>query len=360
MSKSKHEKVKVVILVGDGGTAATKLETNGKASYQGFSYDVYKEIKHMYNKKYTFEETFWEDFGGYSNVVKAVNSGKYDIAIGSFFYTKERSKLINYTVPHSLDSITILQKKEKLSFFNNFIFLLKNAWRLILVLIVIGVIFGITIFVTDPKRLLTSSDYIQEKSHLFFHRTILTGISTILGEMGLITENSSLTIISIVTVIIIMLIAFIFSNFIQAEIINLLIKKPKSTITKQNIRNKYLMGYKGYASVTKIKRLGPEIEEVEGLTLKKFLQRFLDDTDNKYDGMIIGFNNIYNFIKENDDLIPGTGFGNEICGFVVHKNKEELLTDFNEAILELRANTKLTQICNTYYDGFDKPVCSLN
>ena len=55
-----------------------------------------------------------------------------------------------------------------------------------------------------------------------------------------------------------MFIAFIFSNFLQAEIVSLLLQKPKTSLTRKNIGSKKLIGIAGFASSVKMAKLNWE------------------------------------------------------------------------------------------------------
>lgn len=352
------ERIKVVIMVGDG-TSAEKIMYNGKATYSGFGHDVWQNLKKSLQNKYTFEEFYLSDFASFNSVVDDVESGKYDLAIDSFYFTEGRAQKVNFSIPHSLDSIVVLQREEKKSYLKNFIFILKNAWKLVLILLGLGFIFGIILFATDKKRLFNSSSYVQENKHLFFNRTLLTGLSTMLGQTGLLSESASLTLFSVLSVTIIMFIAFILSNFIQAEIISLLLKKPKTSLTKKNVGSKRLMGINGFASTTKLLKLNPNIDSKNYRgSIRDHVDEFKRNGD-KYDGFVLGYNISYETIKDDDEIIPVLGFGNELAGFVVSKTKEVFLKDLNNSILTLRGSSKLEKICNMYFGEMDRPVCSL-
>lgn len=351
------ERIKVVILVGDGNSAK-KIMYNGEPSYSGFGHDVWQNIKKKLEERYKFQEFYFENYKSFSGVVDLVASGKYDIAIDSFYFTQKRAEKVNYTIPHSLDSITVLQRRGELSHSKNFLFVLKKAWKLVVILLALGLLFGFVLFATDKKRFQVSSSYLQERPNLFLNRTILTGLSSMLGQTGLLSESSSLTIVSLVTVVVIMFIAFIFSNFLQAEIVSLLLQKPKTSLTRKNIGSKKLIGIAGFASSIKMAKLNPNITVVpyQG-TISKHVEEF--KRDKKYDGLVLGYNNSFQTVKDDDEIIPVLGFGNELAGFVVNKNKEVFLKDVNNEILKLRGSSKLTQICNTYFSDIDRPVCSL-
>ena len=156
-----------------------------------------------------------------------------------------------------------------------------------------------------------------------------------------------------------MLIAFIFSNFIQAEIINLLIKKPSGDIDRNNINSKKLIGIKGYASVEKIKFGGADIDEIEKISVLDMIKKFKNNP--KYDGLVIGNNTSFKFVKDDDDIIIVDGFGTELAAYVVNKRRNNFLVDLNQQILNMRSNTRLEQLCTYYYGEIDENlICSLN
>ena len=108
--KTSNEKIKpmlrVVIPVGTG----TLKQTDG--TYSGVVYDLWKKIRKTLENEYDFEETF-PLRTSYTAMTKDIRDGKWDLGIGTWFFTKERAEAINYTYPIILmkDSILYVPKE---------------------------------------------------------------------------------------------------------------------------------------------------------------------------------------------------------------------------------------------------------
>ena len=82
--------IKVFIIIGSSLTTTNKtIDIEGNALYSGFTWDIWKKIEESLKDKYNFEVSFSpEKSSNYNIYVNDIATGKYDIAIGSFFNTK--------------------------------------------------------------------------------------------------------------------------------------------------------------------------------------------------------------------------------------------------------------------------------
>ena len=95
--------------------------------------------------------------------------------------------------------------------------LARVIWKtseMMIFLIVVGIIVGLLLVIIDPKRAKQLSS-IRGNKNLFLIRSLLTGIATMFGEMGYLSENSSLRISGVLFVITIMAFSFVLIMFIQ-------------------------------------------------------------------------------------------------------------------------------------------------
>lgn len=360
MNNLKKEEIKVFVILGpvDSIVTTTRIKSEkGGYIYNGFGWEIFQNIKKQLEDKYEFIVTFSDlEDNNYDKMIREVNENKYDIVIGEFFTNKYREKLINFTSPISIDSIGVLHIKK-----NNplYIFykIFKKVFYKIIFLIFIGLVFGSLLYFIEKGRDYNSKR-LQNSKKLRFVRSIITGISTMFGEMGYLSERSSLTIRGVILITIMMSTAFLFIMYIQGAVTSAVIKQESDSINKSD-PNKTLLGFKGYSSVSKIKRYGFNIIEVENLDVDEFVKEYLNNTD-KYDGAVISYCAAHEYLKKKN-LTISLNFGNEPVSFPVNQNKKQFLEDVNKTISGLRDNLELNRICRSYYNNDDTNthVCSL-
>lgn len=356
------ENIKVYVMLGpetSGIVTSFKATHEGK-HYKGFLWDVMREIQELpqIKDKYDFEFTFSE-FGknNYNQSIKDVQSGKYDIGLGSYIHTTEREKMINYTSPLAIDAIAVFHYQQT-DIINTFKEVLINVSYLIAILIALGILSGLALFFINPNRV---SNTRAKSRKEFFFRSIMTGIATFFGEMGFLSENSTTNIKGIILVIVIMLVAFIYILFLQAEITSRIIKK-KSTkgLDKSDLDNKPILGHQGYAMAKKVESQGANMEYLEGKTNEEMFDIFKFDKD-KYNGIALSYCDGFPYIKIIPNLYATIDFGYEPVSIVINQEKTILLDDINKAILYLRSKGLLQKICVSYFGNIPNvPVCTLN
>lgn len=357
----KKDRIKVFIILDTNNTGITttmRKDYEGKPLYSGFTWEIWKQIESELKGKYDFLVTFSKDGeNNYNKFVQNVYDNKYDIVIGDFNHNSKREKLINFTTPVILDANTILYIKKE-NIWDNFKYVFSSNFKLIMYLLIIGCIFGILLYRYDPNRVRNLNiSFENHKKYLL--RSVLTGISSMLGEMGYLSENSSLSFIGIFIVITIMLIAYIFSLFFQANITKSLIQKKYNFFNKDNIQNSRLIGIKGNDSVKKIERYTNKVKVFENKSIKEMINILLENK-NKYDGLVLSYSEGVKYIKKNTNLTMSINFGFEPISFIVNQKKQSFLKDVNIVISRLRFTLKLQSICHTYFDNIDGlPICKL-
>ena len=363
MEEKSKEIIKVFIILGEKDSLTTTkkiISESGQVSYSGYCWEIFKKIKEKLKHKYIFKVLFSEEKqNSYSKFIKDMTEDKYDIIIGEYFITKKRKEIIDYSFPISINSIAILHFKKQ-SNFKKFVKVIQKVGLQFLFLLLLGIFFGILLHFIEKGREY-HSDRLKKSNKLRFLRSIVTGVSTMFGEMGYLSERSSLTIRGIILITIIMAIAFLSIMYIQGEITTVLINNEFENITKYNISSKRLLGYKGYSANKKLKRFGANIHEYykKGLTENDFLEYYIKNRNN-YDGVIFSYSQAFEFSRKRNDLNISFDFGNELISFPVNKNKKEFLQDINLLLLELRDSLELQKICQQNYGDIPfVPVCSL-
>ena len=360
--KEKKEDVDVLVVLGDenSGLTANKLKrvSDKGFEYRGFNYDFMMKIIEKLKDKYNFKIHFTGDRdNNYNSFVERVAKGTYDWCAGMFTHNAAREEVINYTTPILIDANAVVHLKDN-DPLGEFYYVILDVIKYIVALVVIGFIFGIILYFGDPKRNIHSSR-LKKSKILFFLRSIMTGISSMFGEMGYLSERSSLRVRGIIIAIIIFMIGFTLIMYIQAKMTQLLLKRQQTMYTTDNVKGKTFLGFKGYAVVDRIKRYGAKIKYVENISLKSLEEMYLANTD-KYDGFILSYVDAYPLLEKNPDLIASISFGNEPNGFVMSKEREQLNTDINVAILEMKGNQELYTLCKSYFSDIESiPVCTI-
>lgn len=361
-SNQTKERIRVYVMVGPetSGVVTTVKEISGEKHYKGFLWDVFKEVRSLpqIKDKYDFDFTFSESGKNfYGKLVDEVKDDKYDIVIGGYIHTIEREKLINYTSPIAIDSIAVFHY-QKSNTYETFKEIFISISLLVAILIALGFVSGLFLYFVNPKRISKTNS--KSKTDFFF-RSVMTGIATFFGEMGYLSENTTNNVKGIVLVVCIMLIAFIYILFLQAEITSRVIERKTSTgLDKESLSDKPILGHKGYAMAQKVQEHGGIIEYVEGKTNQDLFDMYKFNPE-KYNGIAMSYSDGYPYTKILSNLYATLEFGNEPVSLIVNQNKPIFLDDINRAILYIRSKGIVQNICFSYFGDIPHvPVCTLN
>jgi hypothetical protein len=355
------EVIKVFVITGPetSGIVTYEKEVNGKKIYSGVAWDIVEAIKKLPEfEKYRFEYTFSESgYNNYDETVDWVSTGKYDLGIATYVQNKMREHKVNYTVPIIIDAIAVYHYRDT-SVYNVFKDVLFQIGYLVLVLIILGIVTGVVLFLVDPNR--SKATNIKHRK-VFLIRSIMTGISTFFGEAGFLFENSTSSIKGLIVVSVVMLIAVIFLQLMQAEITSLLIdRRMGKGISPTDIKLKPVLGHKGYAHTTKWEENGGLVDRQEGKNNTDLIEMYMKDPD-KYLGVVLSYYDGFPFM----DLHPGitaSVFGNSPSCLIYNPNKVRFGEDLNKGILHIRATKDKQKICRSYFTSNDTnapPACTL-
>ena len=362
INQTKNNQTKVLIIIGDDGeTVHKRTNKSGEVSYYGFIWDIwqkiYTKLKDKYNFKLFYSDETKDGNTDYNGFCESVHKGIYDIVIGHFYYTHTRQLLIKYTNPITIDNICILHysKKSKLK---HFLEIFIGNFKLLGGLIVIGIVFGVILAYMDKNRL---SEY---KGNEYILRVIITSISSMFGEMGFLTENTSLSITGLIVVIIIMICSFTTLMYIQGLITTNIINIEKEYIKRDNIYTKKIVGFKGNAISEKVLYLNPlSIKEVEFKNSPNpyidIIEEYIHNLDT-YDGVLFSYAACIPYLKKYPKIIVSSLGIQEPTGFVVSKDKYKLIFDINIIIEELKENHFLHKSClSNFGKEVEETICSL-
>jgi ABC-type amino acid transport substrate-binding protein len=361
--KKKKKKINVFIILGtekNNLTVTRRKNSVGKYFYTGFLWQIWQNIKHSLQHKYDFQVLFSSfNNNNYQDFVEDVYNKKYDMVIGSFSHNSKREKMIDFVEPFVIDATSIIYEKKE-SIVSDFkTVIISSTGKFIIYLLAFGCIVGFILYYLDDQRYinLKKSIKINKKTHLL--RTIVTGISSMFGQTGYLSENVSLDIKNVIFVICILVSSFVLILFLQASITKILINKKTSVFNKNNIKNYQLIGWTGDDNVTKLNRYGANIKLFKNKTADEMIDIYLNNKD-KYDGFIIQYCAGYHYTVSNPKLVLSTMFGYEPQSFIISHNKKYLLEDVNIILNEMRFTLKLQTLCQSYFGDIEHvPVCKL-
>ena len=347
---SKKETIKVFVITGPetSGIVTHVKNINGKKDYSGMVWDIVEELKKLPNfEKYNFEYTFSEsNFKNYDQVVEWVSNGTYDLGLSTYAQNSRRETKINYTIPIKIDSYAVFHY-ENTSEYDKFKRVFYDIGYLLLILIVLGILAGLILFFVDPGRKKMKQ---IKKTKSFFLRSIMTGISSFLGETGELFGNATSSIKGLVSVVFVMLFSLIFIQFMQAEITSTLIEeKHAAGISSDDMILKPVLGHEGYSHTDRWEQNGGKVVRVKNKTNDDLLKIYKSDPD-KYLGVVLSYSDGYPFL----DLHPGitaSVFGNYLQSMIYNPNKKGFGEDLNEGLLYLRSTKKLKRICKLYFSS---------
>lgn len=314
---------------------------NPDNTYSGIIYDLWDKIKKELNIK--VKEILIED----PNIDKAIDemykSNKYDILIGSIAVREERIKKALFSRPILLDKLTV-GYKPKMNKFQRYLYIFsKVLLQPLLLLITLGILFGIVLHKFEPSRKKT--------------RSILTTISSMFGEMGYLSENSKLELPSMFLVTIILTISFYFMIYLQAATTDSYMKLSKEfQITKNNIIGKNLLTIEGYYVYDYFR----DVYEANTFTAKN-IDELLHKmkTEEKYDGFILGYESSKKIAREHGYILSEEQFGNNEDAFPIHKDLIKLKQRIDNVIVKLQDDDVIYNICKKYVDKDGLENCQL-
>jgi len=342
------------------GNIAYKTDiVDGVQMYEGLPIDIFHkimELEHM-KGKYTVEYTYSkEGDSNYSDVIKRINKGEYDIGIGVFNKSIEREQQVNFGASFVLDPNAIFHIEN-----NNMTTLIqlmiKSIGNILIVLILLGIVSGILIYFGNPGRMHRLK---LESKRKFFIYSIIAGMASMFGEMGMVADHATRSIKGLLIFFVTMLTAFIFVLIAQARMTSALVdEKIGSKLSKNNMPTSKILGLKGYIPTTSIEAYGGRIEYIKDGTIDDVITKYMQEPD-KYAGVAISYCDGFKYLDKYPTLFVSLGFGVETGGYPITHSNPELLENINRGVVTLENDGTLQNTCHFYYgDRENNPVCSL-
>ena len=348
------DKPTIRVLVNVTGLPNTYKETHSDntVTYNGLFYDVYEKIKQSLGDKYTFVETYDEEFS-VTQALNDIRDGKYDLGIHNFSTTAKRLADVDFTKSIIMERDVIVYKPKAGVNARTVVNLMIEVLLIpVAIIIFAGIIIGWLVHRFQNGR---NSDMSKK---LRLRRSIIATVSVFLAEAGMIAEESPLSVMSIFFTIIIMVIALAFNTYLTANVTNRVIDINASTrYTIDTIPAMHILSLKGQSIGDKFKRYGTRITEMP-TTVKKMMAKYLKNTD-KYDGVALETSVALVVAKKYDLQMTAANFGFGDAVFAVNKNKHGLLENVNREIQKMQVSMETERICKKYIDDEYSYLCVL-
>ena len=352
--------INVLVLVGSESEKFTKVhmkqDNDGQMVPDGYNWELFSKVREKLEKRYKFLVTYSDvSQSDYSKWVEQTASKKYDMVVGAFMKTAQRETAVNFSTPTILDATSILHKKED-DLLNDVRKIMVKAVHLIGYIIVVGIAMGVLLYFGDPQR---AGRYQNLKGKEFFLRSVITGIASVFGEMGFLSENTSLKSIpgAIITVVM-MIVSFLLIMFAQAKITQKMLEID-STYHPNNVRDKTFLLFRGDPVKEQFEKYNAKIKEVDSNTSEELVDYYVEH-QKEYDGCILPYADAYFFQRTRSGLTISSDFGYFTSHWIFNKTRTNLLEDVNATLLHLKEGGDLKTMCTSNMGGdWQVPICSL-
>lgn len=348
------DKPTIRVLVNVTGLPNTYKETHSDntVTYSGLFYDVYQKIKQSLGEKYTFVETYDEEFS-VTQALNDIRDGKYDLGIHNFSTTAKRLADVDFTKSIIMERDVIVYKPKAGVNVRTVLNLLTEVLFIpVGIVLAAGVIIGWLVHKFQTGRNTSMAKNLRLK------RSIIATLAVFLTEAGMIAEESPLGLMSIFFTVIIMIVALAFNTYLTANVTNRVIEINASTkYTIETVPAMHILALKGQSIGDKFRRYGTKVTEMP-TTVKKMIAKYLENT-NKYDGVALETSVALVAAKKYDLQMTAANFGFGDAVFAINKNKHGLLEDVNREIQKMQDSMETERICKKYIDDDYSYLCVL-
>ncbi len=313
-----------------------------KIKYSGMLYEIWTQIKYINNWENNVKEIEYKP--DYDKCIDAIVNKKVDIMVGNLWIFEQRMRLVDFTRPIFLSKIVIVYKpKSMLKTYFNISF--QHYIKPLLIIILIGLLFGFFLSKIEPKR--------------GFKRSLLTSIATLFGEAGYLFERASLSLKGSIYVIIFMAIAYIITMVFQGIITTKILGVTNDNeINKNNIKNQKLLISNRLDIGEILSKYGIKYDSIN-IKIKDTPTYYLKNLS-KYNGYLTEYEHTKIDKNKYPELVTTKDiFGYEENAFALRKGLHKLTNDINIAITVLQKTDKIQKICAKYISKNDSAMCIL-
>lgn len=313
-----------------------------KQTYKGLVYDIWEKIKDNL-VGYEYEEIPLEE-KSFNDHLKDLEKGKYDLLVGNIWNIKERTNMVSFSRPLFLSKIVIAFKPNKTKA-QIYLEMIQKSYVLPLtILVLFSLLFGYILFRVEKFRGL--------------RRAIWTTVGTFLGESGWLFEQSRLHYTAMSIIILIMVIAYYYTVFLQASATSDILTREKQDITASNLQYKFFVLSKEFNIGDLLKKYKLRYELVD-IPKHELAEYYLNNTQ-KYNGYIVDYEQIKRDMKKFPELdITSDNFGHQENALAMKIGDTKLAEDINIAIAKLQSFETIKNICTLYIGKEDARLCIL-
>ena len=352
MSMAQKPTIRAIINVTGIPHTYKQQHADGTITYIGLFYDVYQKIKQSLSDKYTFVETFDENFS-MSKALDDIREGKYDIGVHNFTTTAKRLEELDFTKSIIMERDVIVYKAKNGVNARTVANIMTEVLLIpVIVIICFSIVIGWLVYYFQGGRNKDMS------SPLRLRRSIIATISVFLAEAGMMAEESPLNFTSIFFTMLIMVVALAFNTYLTASVTNRVIEINASTkYTAETIPAMHILALKDQSIADKFRRYGTRVTEMP-TNIKKMITKYMENT-NKYDGVALETSAAIVVAKKYDLKMTSANFGFGDAVFALNKNKHGLLEDINKEIQKMQDSMETERICKKYIDDQYSYLCVL-
>ncbi len=311
--------------------------------YSGLVVAYWEKIASRYGWHYQFM-----DAGkNYGKAVEAVADGRYDIVLGNFSTTYERSKLVDFSRPFLLNYASVLTKPEVRNVFWTILKVVKMVlpvlFFLLTALCCITIVFFFTRDLTDERGLLANA---------------FCAVMALMRMGGYVQKPSAL-----LSRVVVMILAF-FSVFFMATFsavmtdVLLLVEQPQDPfMVLSDLKGKTFVVAQGSSFVDVVRGYDANVVEIPDA---EYAGRYYFANRSKYDGFVGDQALVHELARQlssRDVIQSGINLRNDELVFLFNKRfpYKDLV---DEGILRLQDKNISLLIC-AHYLGVDSKLCVL-
>lgn len=302
--------------------------------YQGLLIDYWTQISKGKNWHYTFIETT----PNYTNALKDLAKGKYDLVLGNFSTTAERISYINYTRPFMLNKISILTTNNVLTASTIMANLFYSTIEICLTIFFLVGIVAIILRIFKPKG-----------SNTTFKGFLVISAESLLGYVTDNTYNFKKSIF-IILLLSSLLVKAILIGAASSALFNLSNSNKEPFVTPEDISGKTFVVVKGSSFVDNMLAVNAKVYEFDGGDEEA--AEFYAKNAAKYDGYVADHALVYRYANRFRGIEPNLKVSNfnvrnDVLAFAYNEDFVfKKIIDIN--ILELQDSNLAYSICNVY------------
>ena len=326
---SKENPIKVGVMLVE--PFASKID----GVYKGIVVDYWSNLVHSKNWYYTFLPTS----NNYSEAVEATKNGKYDIVLGNFSTTYERSYLVDFSNTFFLTEVSVLTSVKNVGPLQRFLESLYELSRVLIIVLILFIFLSLLFWVIEKKK----------RGYKISNSLFSTSVAMISGD---VTDNPS-TNLNRILFIFILITGMILQAVIIASMTDSALSNDYSVDPfkqREAIAGKTFVVVKGSYFAEVIRSLNANPFEYDGSDLEA--AKYYVENSDKYSGFITEHILAERYSTQFSDLdshliVSQVNLRNDELAFIFRKDFP-YQDEINRGILFMQDNNLSGSICAIY------------